>query len=60
MHNEIKHLTVYILQRKINMDCASDSMIKNSSLGSPHSITISRRKGKCKELTEVKMIAINI
>lgn len=42
------------------MDCASDSMIKNSSLGSPHSITISRRKGKCKELTEVKMIAINI
>lgn len=42
------------------MGFASDSMIKSSSLGSPHSITISRKKGKCKELTEVTMIAINM
>lgn len=41
------------------MGFVTDSMIKSSSLGS-HSITISRKKGKCKELTEVKMIAINI
>lgn len=42
------------------MGCASDRMIKDSSYNSPHSITVSRAKGRCKELMKVKIIVITV
>lgn len=40
------------------MGCDSDRMIKGSSDDSSHSISVSRAKGRCKELMKVKIIAI--